>query len=215
MNPTLSRLVLSRATLLHAERIARLFAAAFARDPVLDWLMRAGDTRPLSLQRFFVSILYSRTIPHGETWMTDDGLGVAAWIPPHCLAAQPNLTHDLRMLPAILRLMGVPRLSRGSALAAAMERVQPAEPYHYLAFLGVAPRVQGSGLGSALLARTLDRVDAVQGNAYLESSNPRNLRLYERAGFSVIREIRARSDAPPIFALWRSKKAQGSSTISQ
>jgi hypothetical protein len=31
-----------RATLADGPRIARLFAAAFARDPVFDWLVRAG-----------------------------------------------------------------------------------------------------------------------------------------------------------------------------
>jgi hypothetical protein len=61
MSLPLARLALSCARLLHAQAIARLFAAAFARDPVLDWLMRAGDMRPLSLQRFFVWVLQSRT----------------------------------------------------------------------------------------------------------------------------------------------------------
>ena len=81
------------------------------------------------------------------------------------------------------------------------------ESYFYLAFLAVAPRMQGRGLGSSLLERTLARVDAVRGNAYLENSNPRNLRLYERAGFSLIREIRARKDAPPIYAMWRPRRS--------
>jgi hypothetical protein len=50
----------------------------------------------------------------------------------------------------------------------------------------------------------------------LENSNPRNLRLYESAGFSVLREIKARRDAPPVFAMRRPARAlQGSSTMSQ
>jgi hypothetical protein len=57
-----------------------------------------------------------------------------------------------------------------------------------------------------LLERTLARVDAARAGAYLENSNPRNLTLYERAGFTVTREIIARRDAPPMFAMWRPAK---------
>ena len=205
-----------RATPDDVPRIARLFAAAFASDPVFDWLVREGDARQSALQRFFGWILESRTVPHGETWITADGLAAAAWIPPNTQETPPRLADDLRMLPVILRLTGLPRLPRGAAMAAAMEDAHPKVPYFYLAFIGVAPRMQGSGLGSAILRATLARADASGANAYLENSNPRNLKLYEREGFSVTREIRARGDAPPVYAMWRPARArQGSSTMSQ
>ena len=205
-----------RATPDDVPRVARLFAAAFARDPVFDWLVRDGDARSSALQRFFGWILESRTVPHGETWITAGGLAAAAWIPPNTQETPPRLADDLRMLPVILRLTGLPRLPRGAAMAAAMEDAHPKVPYFYLAFLAVAPRMQGSGLGSAILRATLARADAFGANAYLENSNPRNLKLYEREGFSVTREIHARADAPPVYAMWRPAKAgQGSSTMSQ
>ena len=35
-------------------------------------------------------------------------------------------------------------------------------------------------------------------------------------GFTVLREVKARADAPPVYAMWRPAKArQGSSTMSQ
>jgi ribosomal protein S18 acetylase RimI-like enzyme len=196
-------------------RVARLFAAVFARDPLFDWLVRPGKKRQGALQEFFGWILDSRTIPHGETWMTADGFAAAAWVPPYAQTAPASLGDDLRMLPVLLRLTGLARLPRGAAIAAAMKDAHPKEPYFYLAFIGVAPRRQGRGLGTALLAETLARADAAGTSAYLENSNPRNLKLYERAGFSVTREIRARSDAPPVFAMWRPASRQGSSTMSQ
>ena len=101
-------------------------------------------------------------------------------------------------------------------MAAAMEHAHPDLPYFYLAFIAVAPRVQGMGRGSALLRQTLQRADGACAHAYLENSNPRNLRLYEAAGFSVIQEVRARKDAPPVFAMRRPAKPHyGSSTMSQ
>ena len=80
-----------RATRHDVPRMARLFAAAFARDPVFDWLVRDGDARSSALQRFFGWILESRTVPHGETWITAGGLAAAAWIPPNTQEAPPRL----------------------------------------------------------------------------------------------------------------------------
>jgi ribosomal protein S18 acetylase RimI-like enzyme len=195
-----------RATAADVPRLARLFAAAFARDPLFDWLARAGHNRPRALQRFFAWVLERRTLPHGETWVSADGSAAAAWIPPYAHTAPSRLAEDLRMLPVLLRLTGLARLPRGAAMAAAMEQAHPVDPYFYLAFIGVAPRMQGTGLGSALLRQTLARADAASTNAYLENSNPRNLKLYERAGFSVTREVKARPDAPPVYAMWRPAK---------
>lgn len=204
-----------RARYRDAPRMARLFAAAFARDPVFDWLTRDGASRTPALQRFFHWILEDHTLGHGECWVSEDGFAAAAWVPPHAGGAARRLGEDLRILPAVLRLTGFSKLPRSAALAAALDKKPPAEPHFHLAFLGVSPRAQGKGLGSSLLAQTLARVDELRANAYLENSNPRNLPLYERAGFSVTDEIKARNDAPPVFAMWRPRRAQGSSTISQ
>jgi len=192
-----------RATLEDAPRLARVFTAVFASDPVFRWLTRDGRSRHTALERFFLSTLRSRALPHGETWLAANGLAAAAWIPPYSSPSPSSVFDDLRMLRIILRLTGVARLSRGAAMAKAMADVQPHQPCFYLAFIGVAPRLQGEGLGSLLLERTLARIDAARAGAYLENSNPRNLKLYERAGFSVTHEIIARRDAPPLFAMWR------------
>jgi ribosomal protein S18 acetylase RimI-like enzyme len=192
-----------RASVDDAARIARLFAAAFAEDPVFNWLARSGRTRAVALQRFFFWVLRERSIQHGETWMTQDGYAAAAWIPPFADIGTVTLREELRLLPVILGLTGFARFMRGTAMAAALEEAHPKEPFFYLAFIGVAPRFQGSGIGSALLEETLARVDAAGSAAFLENSNPRNIKLYERAGFSVTHEIVARHGAPPLFAMWR------------
>jgi ribosomal protein S18 acetylase RimI-like enzyme len=197
-----------RATVDDAARIARLFAAAFARDPVFDWLARPGGRRAVALQRFFYWVLRERSLPHGETWISEDGFSAAAWIPPYSGVAPATLREELRLLPVILGLTGVSRFSRGAAMAAALEDAHPREPFFYLAFLGVAPRFQGTGIGTQLLEETLARIDAAGAPAFLENSSPRNIKLYERAGFEVIREVVARPDAPPLYAMWRPARAR-------
>src|SRR5262245_37455713 len=85
-----------RATPNDLPRIARLFTAAFAGDPVFRWLTHAGGSRHVALERFFLWTLRSRTLPHGETWLAADGLAAAAWIPPYSSPSSPSLLDDLR-----------------------------------------------------------------------------------------------------------------------
>jgi ribosomal protein S18 acetylase RimI-like enzyme len=191
-----------RATQGDADRIGMLFAAAFARDPVFNWLARTSG-RAEALNRFFSWVMRERAIPRGETWLTSNGYAAAAWVPPYAEAKPDNFREEVRLLSVILSLTGMSRLSRGAAMARALEHSHPPEPYFYLAFIGVAPRFQGTGLGTELLEEFLSRVDAAGIPAFLENSNPRNIRLYERFGFRVIREIVARKDAPPLYAMLR------------
>jgi ribosomal protein S18 acetylase RimI-like enzyme len=182
--------------------LARLFASAFLGDPVFDWIARPGAKRAAGLERFFLWILQTRGIPFGEVWMSDDGSACAAWLPPDTPVSPGGMIEQLRLLPLFVRLCGFSRLSRGSAMADRMEKNHPHEPHFYLAFIGVAPRFQGMGLGSAILEATLKRADETSMPAYLENSNPKNTRLYERAGFRAQKSI-SPNGAPPLIAMWR------------
>jgi GNAT superfamily N-acetyltransferase len=188
-----------------AASLARLFAAAFASDPVFDWIARRGPRRAEGLERFFFWLLQTRAIPFGEVWLADDGSAAAAWLPPDVPATAGGFMEQIRLLPMFLRLCGLPRMARGSAMADAMEKHHPHARHYYLAFIAVAPRLQGMGLGSAILEATLKRADNAALPAYLENSNPKNTGLYERHGF-VRRQNIAPPGAPPLIAMWRSER---------
>jgi len=201
-----------------APQLARLMAAAFAADPVMDWIARPGPKRAHGLTRFFHGLLALKAIPLGEVWMAPSGGAVTIWLPPGTPPTAGGFRAQLRMLAVFLRLCGVPRLLRGYAMGDAMERHHPPGPHYYLAFIAVAPRLQGLGLGSALLEATLQRIDATGCDAYLENSNPKNTRLYERAGFAARGNI-APGRAPPLLSMWREGRTRpadyDSSSLSQ
>jgi len=75
----------------------------------------------------------------------------------------------------------------------------------YLPAIGVDPRGQGKGYGSALLAHSLEVCDRAHEAAYLESTNPLNIHLYERFGFEVIGEIQA-GRSPTIVPMLRAAR---------
>src|SRR5262249_3255950 len=128
-----------RASAKDAMVLARLFAAAFVTDPVMDWIARAGPKRAAALERFFFWLLSVRAIPFGVVWMSEDE-SAAAWLPPDVPATAGGFLEQIRLLPMFLRLCGLPRLSRGSAMADAMDKNHPHDPHFYLAFIAVAPR---------------------------------------------------------------------------
>ena len=190
-----------------AGTLSRLFAAAFINDPIFDWVARPDRKRAGALERYFFWVLIKRAIPYGEVWMSE---GVAAaWLPPDVPVTPGGFAEQMKLMPLILRLCGVPRLRRATAMAESMEKNHPKERHFYLAYLAVAPRLQGLGLGGALLEATLARADAKGVPAYLANSNPKNAKLYERAGFVAKRDI-APPGAPPLIAMWRPAKEKTS-----
>ncbi len=85
----------------------------------------------------------------------------------------------------------------GPQLMQQMASYHPKEPHWYLPLLGVDPAHQNEGVGSALLRHVTDRCDRDGVPAYLESSNPRNIPLYERHGFEILG--RAQSGSSPVI----------------
>jgi len=83
-----------------------------------------------------------------------------------------------------------------------MDRHHPTEPHWYLPLIGVDPVRQRNGQGAALMRRALERVDREGLTAYLESTNPRNIALYQRHGFAVVATIEV-ADVPPLFPMVR------------
>ena len=83
-----------------------------------------------------------------------------------------------------------------------MDEWNPDEPHWYLPLIGVEPNAQGRGLGGALMRHAVARCDQEDAVAYLESSNPRNISLYERHGFEVMGEIQVGS-APRVTPMVR------------
>ena len=161
-------------------RLADVLAAAFHGDPVWVRLLPDQDRRREQLRRFFVLELRMAGLARG-TVQTTDGLAGAA------LSLPPGQWHEpwpsqLRNLPAYLRAFGG-RLPLATWLLARVESRHPRQPHHYFAYVGVAPDLQGRGIGSTLMRPTLARCDHAGLPAYLEASTARSAALYRRLGF--------------------------------
>lgn len=68
------------------------------------------------------------------------------------------------------------------------EKRHPKDAHYYLEFIGVDPSQQGKGLGSSLLSDLSGRADQEKVGCYLETSNARNMPLYQRFGYEIVAE---------------------------
>lgn len=177
------------------EKVIGILMLAFAADPATRWLFPGADDYLEHFPRF-AAAFGGGAFGHDTAWLTADGGAASLWLPP-------GIASDGEALgKVVLEAVPAEELPALQRVVEQMDQHHPEEPHWYLPMIGVDPARQGRGLGSALLAKTLERVDAEGRPAYLESSNPANISLYERHGFEVVAEIRA-PDGPVITPMYR------------
>lgn len=159
---------------------------AFSVDPMARWSLRD----PAKYLTAFPSITMAfggAAFQQGTAYIAEDLSGAALWLPPGVLSDGESLSKifDENTDDDIKGDM--------QRIFESMEKFHPAELHWYLPMIGVDPAYQGAGVGSALMVEALKAVDRDGSIAYLESSNPRNVSLYERHGFEVIGEIQSGS----------------------
>ena len=120
---------------------------------------------------------------HGTADVTADFCGAGLWLPP-------GVHPDSEALEKVFR--DTAKSEHLGDLLATFEKMDewhPEESHWYLPLVGVEPNAQGRGLGGALMRHATARADEDGRLAYLESSNSRNISLYERHGFEVMGKI--------------------------
>lgn len=180
------------------EKALAVIALAFASDPMMRWSF-ADPSKYLTVARDFVRAFGGRAFDHGTADIAGDFGAAALWLPP-------GVAPDHEAMGAIIEAHMPPdRMEHGGALVEQMERFHPREPHWYLPLIGTDPARQGKGYGSALLKHALARCDRDGKPAYLESSNPANVPLYERFGFKTLGTIQSGS-SPTLIPMLRTAR---------
>ena len=169
--------------------------AAFADDPAVRWMYPDDDQYRRSFPGF-AAAFGGRAFAAGTAHIAEGFAGAALWLAPGTEPDEEALIGHIERTAA-----GTER----DALFAVFEEMggyHPEMPHWYLPLIGVAPAHQGRGVGSALLHHALAAADRDGMPAYLESSNARNVPLYQRHGFALLGTIQHGS-SPPIFPMLR------------
>lgn len=182
------------ATVENRDKVIDSLVIGFSTDPLTRWFW-PDASRHLSAGPVFDSF-GGRAIDSGTTYITENYEGVALWMPP---GIEPD---EERMIPILEETVPSDRLEDVLAVFEAMDSFHPEESCWYLPIIAVDPFYQGKGFGSQLMKHALARVDEDGLPAYLESSNPRNISLYERHGFEIMGEIQI-GDSPVVTPMIR------------
>lgn len=180
--------------------ITTTLVEAFFMDPVWGWAF-SDPTHRKSQHGAWFRILIGSAVGHDWVWMTPAYEAVSVWLPPGC----PELgeADEERLRQMLEEMLG----ERAELVWEVFGRFEAAHPrdrdHYYLSLLGTHTDHRGAGIGMGLLAANLARVDAARMPAYLESTNPRNLRRYESVGFEVCGTFDLPDGGPGVTTMWR------------
>jgi len=79
--------------------------------------------------------------------------------------------------------------------------LDPDEPHVHLGPIGVAPKLQGQGVGTALMCSYIEHLEREKAAGYLETDRPENMEFYKKFGF-VLRHEETVIGAPTWY-MWR------------
>ncbi|GAA2763067.1 GNAT family N-acetyltransferase [Streptomyces paradoxus] len=181
------------------ELIVRLLDEAFQDDPVSGWVFPGAEDRRAKHPRLMAAFT-DIVLAAGRIDVTEDGSACALWLP-----VPADEGHDAEDEgPAQVREAVDPDNERVERIGRLTAAIHPTGRAHeYLWMIGVAPGRQGEGLGTVLIETVLDRCDREGLPAYLEASNARSRRLYERLGFEPAGPALDLPDGPSMWPMWR------------
>jgi len=176
---------------------ARVFATlvlAFAADPVERWLYPEPQQYLSHFPRFLAAF-GGRAFAERTVWSLGEFCAVALWLPPGTEADGDAIT------TLLTETVAADKHDDTFAVLGQMETAHPGYPHWYLPWFAVDIALQGKRLGSQLMERCLQIVDASHLLAYLETPNPRTISFYERHGFEVTGDAQAGTCPPVTFML--------------
>jgi ribosomal protein S18 acetylase RimI-like enzyme len=162
--------------------VVDVITLGFSADPMARWSFPDPRTY-LTQMPTLVRAFGGKAFDLGSAYYAEGYAGAALWLPP-------GVEPDLEQLAAVMEAHAPAHvLPDANGVFEQMGAFHPTEPHWYLPLIAVDPARQGQGHGSALLREALARCDRDGLLAYLESSNPRNITLYQRHGFEVMGTI--------------------------
>jgi GNAT superfamily N-acetyltransferase len=183
------------------ETVTQTIALAFADDPV--WGPAMGGARTTIDQKATIWRLFiAGAVRYPWSSVVGDGAAVSVWLPPDGTELDDE---SAAKLPVLLEtLLGDAGAAEFGELTARFEVNHRHDvPHAYLSLLATHPDHRGAGLGMALLADDLERLDKLHLPAWLESTNPVNDRRYQSVGFEPVGSFRTVDEQRVITTMWR------------
>lgn len=171
-----------------------VLADAFQHDPV--WKLVFRNEARLEQRGVLFESPIKFCLKYGEVYAPSERLeGVALWLP----GDSADMT-VWRMIRSGAIISGMKAMKACTKLARRQGRIfgplqadrkahMKGRTYTYLMVLGVATELQGQGFGGKLLRALIEESEQVGVPIYVETETERNVGMYEKFGFRVLKQI--------------------------
>jgi len=183
------------------DTVVEILTLAFADDPVWGRTLRKPGGH-LGEMADFWRLWVQGALRYPWVWLWNGAEATSVWIPPGGTELTAEQEEEFGKL-ATSRLGEGAATYLGQVMAAFDANHPHSEQHYYLSLLATHPAHRGRGVGMALLADNLARIDHEGMPAYLESSNPANDHRYERLGFTPVGMFELPENGPVITTMWR------------
>lgn len=181
----IKRLYRKNLTEYNIEHFGKLISSAWKEDPLIKGLIpNAKDRRKFLFlyKKFLVALGFLK----GEIHITEDKKGVAVWFPSidSYFSLKDIVKADIGDMIRHTNLLLLLKLLKMNKLTGRMHKKHAPFPHWYLSQIAVDPETQNTGMGSLLLEQKFKNDE--NWPIYLDCSNERSRRFYERHGFKVV-----------------------------
>lgn len=170
-----------------------MLTESFREDPHINWYSGNGPRKRQKI-RALMAYAFEKSLANGDVYITEEQTAVAIW------KNQPQQRMSWGLLWETLRFLlvyGPGKVMAISKLDQQIEAKYPAgRPKYYLWVLGTHPDHQGKGLGSRLMNPLLAEAEHRGLEVYLETTNIRNLPIYEKKGFAPYDKLSVPGNPP-------------------
>ncbi len=157
---------------------ARVFSCAFFNDPLYQWFFKNEKTRLKKAKYFFE---YELSVSQNFTYRIDGWTGLAVLQKPDDKSKRANAFLAVKLFFAV----GIVSTIKAIRYLRFSEKVKKSCIHNddvYLKLLCIDSVFRGQGLSRRI-------IESIEGDIYLETQNPNNVKIYEKLGFVLLEEL--------------------------
>lgn len=185
------------------KKAADVLTDAYSEDPMINIIFKEEDKRRVQFE-----VMLRFCTKYGNVYSSSDNFEGIMAIAPH----DKDMT-VWRTFRSGGFFLGMKIASVAKMMAPTIKLMEEAKknlnlnPYIYFFIIGVSKEFQGKGFGGKLLRALIEKSEIERKPMYLETQNEKNVSLYEKYGFHVVKKI----DLPdtinlPMFLMVRDVK---------
>lgn len=172
-------------------KLSQVFAESMYQDPMYQYIFSDWELNQRYFKTFWHGIL-DYTFKFGYVITTDDYSGALCLLPPkHTDFSFIDLFRTGFKIPLKILRFPIKQAKITFDILMKLGVFQSSliqEPHWYLMSIGVIPEEQGKGKGTNLLYEAIRIAGQDNKPIYLETETDKNVRLYQKFGFNIVKD---------------------------